>query len=94
MEGLEPVDYADRLRREITRAQKAEWGKGDLLDWVLESNKAAREGAYAGITGDDGMKGEPIALTADYLKKNKEVVRDRLQKAGVRLARVLNEAFE
>jgi hypothetical protein len=34
-----------------------------------------------------------VAVDATYLETNKPVVREQLQKAGVRLARILDTAF-
>jgi hypothetical protein len=94
MGGLTVEDFADRLSAQVTPELSRQGSLVDVKAWVLESNRAAAESAYQGITGDDGMKGKPIALSPDYMRANQTVVRRQLQRAGVRLALVLNAAFE
>jgi hypothetical protein len=45
-----------------------------------------------GLSCDAGVGSVPIG--ADYLDANESVVKEQLQKAGVRLARILDIAFE
>ena len=65
--------------------------KGSVEDWATESLLAARE-AYR--VPETGMRIKPGQKLADsYREANLPVVRRRLYQAGVRLARVLNDAF-
>src|SRR5262249_29494498 len=89
-EGLTEADFAARLSAQVTPEMRRQWSSGDVKAWVLESNRIAKENAYQGISGDDGMEGKPIVLSAEYMQTNQTVVRGQLQKAGIRLAKILN----
>lgn len=56
-----------------------------VVDWAMESHRIANDCAYT--FSEDRMLG------AEYSKINVAVVDQQLTKAGVRLAKVLNEAF-
>ena len=92
MAGLSWDDFADRLDNRITPEQRKEWERGDLKGWIVDAHKLARDKAYAGvpIAGQDMV----FTLPQRYLDDNAEVVKGQLQRAGVRLAKVLNEAFD
>jgi len=66
--------------------------RGTVEDWATESLLAAREAYEDSATGQRIKPGAKLAL--DYHNKNIPVVKDRLYRAGIRLARVLNECFE
>lgn len=93
MGGLSWSDFADRLDAQISREQRKAWANGDLKTWVLDANKLARDKAYADVPLN-GAQAVPVPLTQEYLNANAEVVREQLQRAGVRLAKILNDAFE
>jgi S1/P1 Nuclease len=66
--------------------------KGTVEDWATESLLAARQ-AYQNPTTGSRMK--PGAKLGDqYFDKNLPVVRQRMYRAGIRLATVLNEAVD
>ena len=95
MGDLEPLDYARRIDAAVTAKQKADWQKGNTVDWANATHKLAVERAYR--KGDGGTplpRDGPVELDQKYADTNKLVVREQLQKAGIRLAFVLNEAFE
>lgn len=56
------------------------------IDWANESIAVGRDVVYTGIPAD----GDPPKLDRLYVENGVVVVRDRLAKAGVRLAAVLN----
>jgi hypothetical protein len=58
---------------------------GSVVDWALESHQAAVDTAYA--LPPDRVVGD------EYAEMVLPVIDDLLTKAGVRLARVLNEAL-
>jgi hypothetical protein len=75
-----------------TPAGRQEAIRGTVEEWATESLLAARE-AYQNPT--TGMRMKPGAMLGDpYVEKNLPVVRERIYRAGVRLAKVLNECFE
>jgi hypothetical protein len=61
-------------------------------DWATESLLAAREAYVDPVTGNRIKPGTKLGL--DYHNKNLPVVKDRMNRAAMRLARVLNECFE
>jgi hypothetical protein len=91
--GLEWADFADRLDARITPEQRKAWEAGDLKAWVLEAHKLARTRTYADVP-ERGPDDEPFVISEKYLADNAEVVAVQLQRAGVRLAKILNEAFD
>jgi hypothetical protein len=89
--ALETAEYVRRLTTTITAAQAKAWGKGKAADWAWESHQLAVRCAYRDAAGKELPRTGVVALDKDYVKKNSAVVQEQLKKAGVRLARVLNE---
>jgi chloramphenicol 3-O-phosphotransferase len=58
--------------------------RGTIIDWALDSHRLARNAYQA--NGDK--------LANEYYNNNKEIVDAQLLKAGIRLAKVLNDIFE
>lgn len=86
---LGKVDFAaydDQLSSMMDgKAQNgAGYTKGTITDWALDSHRLARN-AYP-AKGDTN-------LAEDYYNTNKPIVNEQLFKAGVRLAKVLNDIF-
>ena len=81
--------YAGALNARISPEQAAAWSAGTATAWANEAHQVAVEHAYADITVD----GPPPLITDEYVKANTVVVEQQLQRAGVRLASVLDEAF-
>lgn len=65
---------------------------GGVEDWATESLLAAREASVNPMTGMRIKPGAKLGL--DYHNKNIPVVKERMYRAGIRLAKVLNECFE
>jgi hypothetical protein len=57
-----------------------------FVDWALEAHRLAAAHAYQGIPANK-------RLGQDYYLKNRSVVDGQLQRAGLRLAKLLNEVF-
>jgi nuclease S1 len=75
-----------------TAENRAEWMKGTVEDWATESLLAARQ-AYQ--VPETSTRLKPGQKRGDaYQAASLPVVRRRLSQAGVRLATVLNAAFE
>jgi hypothetical protein len=92
--GSDPLAIADGLRAEITPATKAAWERGDVRGWAMESYGVAKANVYSigSAPGCDSGSG-PIPLPAGYEVNAKKVAALQLQKAGVRLALILNRAL-
>lgn len=96
VEGLgdDPQAAAETLTRRITPQNKVAWEKGDPQSWALEGFDLAKTVAYTlgskpGCVPDQA----PLTLPPGYDKSARETAAIQLQKAGVRLAAVLNRAL-
>jgi hypothetical protein len=92
--GEDPLIVAQTLARGIKSEDKAAWEKGDPQAWALESFDLARTVVYTlGSKPGCAPDQSPISLPPGYDKTARETVSIQLQKAGVRLAAVLNRAL-
>jgi hypothetical protein len=83
--GLSASESARRLGRQIGRHAVAEIERGTVADWALEAHRAAVETSYR-LPPDRALGDEYAAMALP-------VVDEMLAKAGVRLAKVLNDAL-
>jgi hypothetical protein len=83
--GLKPSEHAKRLTRGIDRESASRIERGTVVDWALESHRAAVETSYR--LPPDRVLGD------DYADNAFPVVDDMLARAGVRLAKMLNDAL-
>ena len=90
--GRSPEEISAQLEREITPADMRMWQMGNGLDWAIESFRIASRDIYGKLSGSGGTDAS-IILSPDYTASESAVVRLQLEKAGVRLAWVLNEAL-
>ena len=77
--------------RDAAKHEKS-WAKGSVSDWAEESHKAAQKITYGRLP--KVAAGAQITIDAKYEKKADPLVKQQIEKAGVRLARVLNEALQ
>ncbi len=78
--------YADRLREDLNAPAIAQYEAGSVVDWVMESHRVAKEHVYQ--LPEDRRLGE------EYVQANMAVIDVQLAKAGVRLARLLNDSLQ
>ena len=83
---------ASDLTGHISESERRAWSQGGAADWALEAFKMAKDDAY-------GRLPEPTArgrylLSADYIAMATQDVAIQLSRAGIRLAFVLNTAFQ
>ena len=78
----------------LQEAQKnrKKWSKGSVAQWAEESHKAAQSVVYGKLPA--AAEGTPVAIGADYESAADPVIRTQIEKAGDRLARVLNETLK
>ena len=69
----------------LTRTQIKELQKGELIDWVYESQQMAKKVYASAKTGEK--------LRYRYMYDHFGTVKEQLQKGGLRLAKVLNTIF-
>ena len=77
--------YTHRLMTRLASQDIEALQRGTPIDWVLAAHKLAREHAYR-LPPDRNLQSR-------YYRDNLPILEEQLAKAGVRLARVLNEAF-
>jgi len=93
IEGRDLGEYARDLDADITPDQISSWSRGHYRDWVWETHRVAVKSAYRDAEGRELSASGTVILDKDYVRKNREVVKEQLRKAGIRLAKVLNDAF-
>jgi S1/P1 Nuclease len=87
-------ELASELEQSITDSELSSWQSGTPADWAWESFEIAHDAIYsefsAGPTDSSG-----VALPRDYYStKMRDIVNTQLERAGIRLAWVLNELFK
>ena len=90
--GQDPRETASALEAQMTPEDEASWGRGAPADWANESFGVAKRVIYAGLSGQGGTEA-PIILPRDYAARMRPVTATQLERAGVRLALLLNEAL-
>jgi hypothetical protein len=83
--NLNPAAFAAELESRITPQEKAEWQKGSIEDWVMEGHRLAQAVAYGDLSN-----GNPAPITAAQERQADPVIELQLEKAGVRLAYLLD----
>lgn len=83
---LSVEDYAARLGSKIKRWDAAQWRKGGPENWALESFLLARDYAYPLPENEN--------ITHDYVQKGLTILDLQMEKAGVRLATMLNRIYD
>ncbi|MBK5269615.1 MAG: S1/P1 nuclease [Bacteroidia bacterium] len=82
---LSYTEYSNAINYTASK-QRREWQKQPLSEWLFESYQIAGQ-LYNGITQPDQR------LSYRYNFENLEILNQRLLKAGVRLAGILNQIF-
>ncbi|MFD0795319.1 S1/P1 nuclease [Mucilaginibacter litoreus] len=82
---LSYTEYAAWINH-TTAAQRAEWQKAPISQWLFESSQIATK-IYAGVKNDDKING--YKYNFDYIA----TLNNQLLKGGVRLAGLLNQIF-
>ena len=93
--GPDTATLAATLAARITPADRQRWEQGTTRDWALESFGVARAVAYqAGSAPGCGTGTAPVTLPAGYDAAAQTAAAVQLERAGVRLALVLNRALD
>lgn len=89
----DPRELADDLEQRISVEHKASWIQGTPADWAWESYSLAHDSIYSEFSpGPTSAQGVP--LPDDYYgPKMRGIVDGQLEKAGIRLAQILNDIF-
>jgi hypothetical protein len=86
--GNTPLQFARQLNRAITLENKEQWVGGTSDDWSNESRALVLDYGYR----LQFSKGREISL--NYIHEGRKIVEERLQRAGVRLAELLNRLLK
>ncbi len=79
--------YALQLVQHITKEQRHRWSEGTLISWVNEGHEIAARTIYGELPHSG-------TLPDDYETKALPIVNEQLERAGVRLAVVLNASLK
>ncbi|MGH8151097.1 MAG: S1/P1 nuclease [Steroidobacteraceae bacterium] len=90
--GHDPRAVAADLAARITPQERRAWSRGGPAAWANESFAIAKRDIFGPLHGA-GESGELVALPDDYAVRERPVAARQLEKAGVRLAMVLNATF-
>jgi hypothetical protein len=90
--GNDPGTVAARLERQITAGEKWRWSQGLVVDWVSQSFQIAKTKIYPTLPGTGGTDA-PVILPPDYAQREANITRTQLERAGVRLAMLLNKVL-
>lgn len=92
--GDDPRAVAAMLSRRITPEDQADWEKGDSESWALEGFGLAKSTVYTlGSKPGCAPDRSPVSLPPGYEQAARQAASLQLEKAGVRLAAVLNRAL-
>ncbi len=92
----EPPAGVTGLLSQIGAEQRAAWRQGGIADWHREAFEAARDGAYANLPGVRICEADPqgrVQLWEPYVAASRATLRTQASRAGVRLAKLLDEAL-
>lgn len=88
---LPPADQLFPELSEESRRRRKKYAKGTVTKWAEESHRSAQKVIYGKLPKVNA--GGAMALTAQYERTADVVIREQLEKAGVRLAAVLNDTL-
>jgi hypothetical protein len=84
----------ERLTADITPERASEWSKGGVADWARETHAVAVSVAYSFPTPPGcNSGGGPRSLPATYDARAQAATTTQLERAGVRLAVMLEAAL-
>ena len=87
--GDDPQQIASAVDARFSRAQKKSWQSGTPPAWAFESFLVAEHEIYPPLQGRDH-----VVLPRDYPAREAPIVRAQLEKAGLRLAWMLDGIFK
>lgn len=90
-----PAAGARGLLSELGAGERAAEAGGTVADWARQAWEASRDFAYGGILANPCAEqpAEPPVITQDKIRALIPIVRRQIQRGGLRLARLLDEAF-
>lgn len=93
--GPDAKAVADRLNAQITPQEAHEWSRGDPATWATDTFRVSEANAYNGLSAEPTCEQRgSIALSAAYQARASQVAAIQLEKAGVRMATLLDRALD
>jgi hypothetical protein len=80
------------LNRDLTPKHAKKWARGEVEDWAEQSHKAGQKTVYGKLPA--APPGGQIAVDARYEQIAGPLIKDQIEKAGIRLATVLNATLK
>ena len=80
------------LNRDLTPQRTKKWGRGTVEDWAEQTHKAGQKTTYGKLP--KAQDGGQIKVDAKYEQIADPLIKHQLEKAGARLAMVLNTTLE
>lgn len=93
----EPPGNAEGLLSQITPELAEGWRGGTVADWQREAWEASGRYTYGKLEGVNVCEAAPkqrVMVDERYVAATREVVREQAKRAGVRLAKLLNDALK
>jgi len=82
-------NFADTLNQNIQPADITKWETGAVEDWALEAHTIAQKVSYGKLS-----KAATPKIGAVYLRSADPAVQEQLERAGIRLAHILNQTLQ
>jgi hypothetical protein len=86
----DPLVLGNRLNSTINPSLIKKWSAGSISDWTLESYTLAKSAIYPGMNPGADFS----ILKRSYYSQMRPLVDEQLEKAGIRLAFILNSIFD
>jgi hypothetical protein len=80
-----------RFSTDLTEQHARKWGKGTVEEWAEQSHKAAQKVVYGKLP--KAPAGGPVKVDAAYEHRADAVIRNQIERAGARLAMLLNSTL-
>lgn len=87
--GRNEMTVAQGLKLKITSKQIEDWHRGSIEAWATETFRVGRDEVYEPLLPNTGV----VDLPDGYLFAESQIAAVQMEKAGVRLAHVLNQAL-
>lgn len=87
--GVDAMAYADKLDAAQTADLIKTWQRGTVADWAWETHWVAINDVYESVPAGDSA---PM-LSATYIERGQKDIQQQFMRAGVRLAKILNDLF-
>ena len=88
--GTEDALFA-QFSGDLTEKRAKKWGKGTVEEWAEQAHKAAQKVVYGKLP--KAPAGGPVKVDAAYERLADPLIKAQIEKAGARLAMVLNTAL-